>query len=112
VTGVSLSFWHRYAIESNYDYGYVEWSADGGLSWHTAATYTGTLSSWTRVEVALPGLEGAADARVRFRFTSDSNTSYDGWYVDDISLEGVFEVPLFSDGFESGTTGGWSGVLP
>ncbi|HSN53887.1 MAG TPA: M14 family zinc carboxypeptidase [Candidatus Sulfomarinibacteraceae bacterium] len=112
VNGASLSFWHRYAIENNYDYGRVEWSADGGLSWHTAATYTGTLSSWTRVEVALPGLEGAADARVRFRFTSDSNTSYDGWYVDDISLDGVFEVPLFSDGFESGTTGGWSSVLP
>ncbi len=74
------------------------------VSWHEVATYTGTLSSWTRVEIPLPGLDGAGDARVRFRFTSDSNTNYDGWYIDDISLEGS----LFSDGFESGDTSAWS----
>jgi len=107
-TGVRLVFWHRYAIESDYDYGHVEWSSDGGASWHEVATYTGTQSSWNRVEIPLPGLDDAADARVRFRFTSDSNTSYDGWYIDDISLEGS----LFSDGFESGDTGAWSVTSP
>jgi hypothetical protein len=107
-TGVRLVFWHRYAIESNYDYGHVEWSSDGGGSWHEVATYTGTQSSWTRVEIPLPGLEGAGDARVRFRYSSDSNTSYDGWYIDDISLDGS----LFSDGFESGGTTAWSATTP
>ena len=48
-TGVRLAFWHRYTIESNYDYGRVEWSSDGGASWHEVATYTGTQSSWSRV---------------------------------------------------------------
>ncbi len=99
-TGVELAFWHRYAIESNYDYGRVEWSSDGGASWHEVATYTGTQTSWSRVEIPLPGLDGAGDARVRFRYTSDSNTNYDGWYIDDIVIEGS----LFSDGFESGDT--------
>ena len=107
-TGVSLSFWHRYAIESNYDYGHVEWSADGGVSWHEVATYTGTQSSWTQVRIPLPGLDDAGDARVRFRFTSDSNTSEDGWYIDDITLEGS----LFSDGFESGDTSAWAETSP
>ncbi|MCU0306092.1 MAG: hypothetical protein MUC56_18710 [Thermoanaerobaculales bacterium] len=107
-TGVRLSFWHRYAIESGYDYGRVEWSSDGGASWHEAVVYTGTLSSWTRVVLELPGLDGSGDARVRFRFSSDSNTSYDGWYIDDISLEGS----MFADGFESGNTSAWSSVVP
>ena len=107
-TGVRLVFWHRYAIESNYDYGHVEWSSDGGGSWHEVATYTGTQSSWIRVDLPLPGLDGAGDARVRFRYTSDSNTNYDGWYIDDISLGGSF----FSDGFESGDTTAWSATSP
>ncbi len=107
-TGVRLVFWHRYAIESNYDYGHVEWSSDGGGSWHEVATYTGTQSSWSRVEIPLPGLNGAGDARVRFRYSSDSNTSDDGWYIDDISLDGS----LFSDGFESGGTTAWSATSP
>lgn len=107
-TGARLIFWHRYAIESGWDYGHVEWSSDGGVSWHEVATYTGTLSSWTRVEIPLPGLDGSGDARVRFRYTSDSNTSYDGWYIDDISIDGS----LFSDGFESGTTSAWAVTAP
>ena len=107
-TDVRLIFWHRYAIESNYDYGHVEWSSDGGGSWHEVATYTGTQSSWTRVEIPLPGLDAAGNARVRFRYTSDSNTNYDGWYIDDISLGGS----LFSDGFESGDATAWSATSP
>ncbi len=103
-TGVRLVFWHRYAIENNYDYGHVEWSSDGGLTWNEVGTYTGTSNAWSRVEIPLPGLDGEGDARVRFRFTSDSITSYDGWYVDDISLSGS----LFSDGFESGDVLAWA----
>jgi hypothetical protein len=106
--GVTLSFWHRYAIESGWDYGRVEWSADGGQSWHEEATYTGTQSTWTRVRLSLPGLDDAADARVRFRYTSDSNTNYDGWYIDDITLEGAF----FADDFESGDTSAWTVTAP
>jgi len=107
-TGVRLVFWHRYAIEEGWDYGHVEWSSDGGVSWHEVATYTGTQSSWGRMEIPLPGLDGAADARVRFRYSSDSNTNYDGWYIDDISLDGS----LFSDGFESGNTTAWTITSP
>jgi hypothetical protein len=107
-TGVTLTFWHRYAIENNYDYGHVEWSVNGGESWIDVATFTGTQSSWTQVRIPLPGLDNAGDARVRFRYTSDSNTNYDGWYLDDISLEGS----LFSDGFESGTTDAWAVSSP
>lgn len=109
VTGATLVFWHRYAIESGWDYGYVEWSADGGSSWTQAASYTGTQSGWQRVEIPLPGLDGAADARVRFRYASDSNTGYDGWYIDDIMLAGPM---IFSDGFESGDTASWTSANP
>jgi len=107
-TGVRLVFWHRHAIEDGWDYGHVEWSSDGGVSWHEEASYTGTQSNWTEVQIELPALDGAADARVRFRYSSDSNTSYDGWYIDDISIDGS----LFSDGFESGSTSAWSTTSP
>ena len=106
-TGVRLVFWHRYAIEEGWDHGHVEWSSDG-VSWHEEATYTGTQSTWTEVVIELPALDGVADVRVRFRYSSDSNTSYDGWYIDDISLDGS----LFSDGFESGSTSAWSTTSP
>jgi carboxypeptidase T len=82
---IRLEFWHRYDIEAGYDYGRVEYSPDGS-SWYPAATYTGTSLNWSKASIALPGLDGMASARVRFRLTSDSWITADGWYIDDIVL--------------------------
>ncbi|MBN1661117.1 MAG: PKD domain-containing protein, partial [Anaerolineae bacterium] len=84
-TGPTLTFWHRYSLESDWDFGYVEYSIDGGSTWKSVATYTGQ-HSWEEQTMALPGLDGLADARIRFRITTDGNTTMDGWYLDDFEI--------------------------
>ena len=87
-TGTALSFWHIYNTEPEYDFGYVEYSINGGSAWTQAAAYSGGQSDWTQVTIQLPALDGEPDARIRFRFTSDSNTVADGWHIDDFELFG------------------------
>jgi hypothetical protein len=116
LSSVRLAFSHDYDIESGWDYGHVESSGDGGATWQTAASYTGTSSGpWQRVVLDLPALAGAANARVRFRLVTDSNTVADGWHVDDIVVEAVDPdgtILIFKDGFESGDTSGWATASP
>lgn len=83
-TGVTLNFWHEYVTEAGWDYGYVEYN--DGSGWNSVTSYDGNSQGWNQVELPIPGLDGKATARLRFHFTSDSNTNYDGWHIDDISL--------------------------
>jgi hypothetical protein len=87
-TGTSLSFWHRYATESGYDYANVECSTNGGSTWTTVQAYDGTQTTWTQEQIAIPALDGQVNARIRFRLTSDSYIQADGWYIDDVSVTG------------------------
>jgi PKD repeat protein len=87
-TGMGLSFWHIYDTEPGWDYGRVEYSING-TTWTQVAAYSGYgHTTWTQTVIPLPALDGQANARIRFRFTSDSNTIADGWHVDDIRLTG------------------------
>lgn len=82
-----LSFWHIYDLEARYDYGYVEYSTDGGSTWTVAATYNGiNQTSWSQVKLSLPALDGAANARIRFHLVTDASVVEDGWHVDDIQI--------------------------
>jgi PKD repeat protein len=83
-TGVTLDFWHKFRTEPGYDLGYVEYST--GSTWIIAATYTGSSPDWQNVRLSLPALDGQSNARIRFRFYSDSYTVADGWHIDDIML--------------------------
>jgi PKD repeat protein len=85
-----LSFWQIYDLETNYDFGYVEYSTDGGGSWIKAASYTGEDADlvWAQEDLILPDLAGEADVRLRFRLKSDSLITEDGWHLDDITLYG------------------------
>lgn len=111
-TGVELTFWHRYATEAGYDYCHVEVSSDGGSSWDSIAAYDGTLTTWTERTFLLPQLDGAAQARIRFRLESDSIITADGCYVDDVVLRAAVDLTLFTDGFETGDTARWSSAVP
>ncbi len=101
-----LNFSTWYEIESGYDFGYVEVSTDGGYTWTTLASFTGTSRSggkklskgawtpserqvWTTAFVDLSAYTGRV-ILIRFRFESDYSVTYEGWYVDDI---GVFAGP-------------------
>jgi PKD repeat protein len=87
-TGVELGFWHTYQTEAGYDYCYVEYSTNGGGTWAAAATYDGSQSSWTHVNLSIPALDGQANVRLRFRLQSDYGVIGDGWHVDDIVVRG------------------------
>ena len=82
-TGVTLNFWHTYATEAGFDYGYVEYNSGSG--WNVVAGYDGN-QAWNQAAVPIPGLDQQANARVRFHFSSDSYINYDGWHIDDISI--------------------------
>jgi MYXO-CTERM domain-containing protein len=95
-TSPTLSFWHRYAIESGWDYGYVEVSTNG-TSWTSLASYTGTNNTWTQVTLSLAAYTGQANVYLRFRLYSDSIYAYDGWYIDDVVIDnGITAVNLTS----------------
>jgi carboxypeptidase T len=89
VTNTQLSFWHRYDTEAGYDYCHVEVSTNGGSTWSEVASYNGSHPTWDEVTIALPQLDGVANARVRFRLSSDVSVTGDGWYVDDILVQAV-----------------------
>jgi predicted deacylase len=83
-----LSFWHRYDTEAGYDFCYVQVSTNGGTSWTQVASYSGSLSTWTEVQIDLTSYAGTANFKVRFLLDSDGYVTRDGWYVDDVQIYG------------------------
>lgn len=84
---VYLSFWHRYATEAGYDFCLVEVSSNNGATWQQAASYNGTMTTWTQVILDITQYAaGSSQVKVRFRLTADAGQVADGWYVDDVKL--------------------------
>ncbi|MBC8450891.1 immune inhibitor A, partial [bacterium] len=128
---VSLEWDQRFAIEGDYDYGYVDISDDGGTSWTTLASYSnmnfagqpGWPRPWDHPELGHPvhSLDAYAgqDVRVRFRFESDivyssqdepdnvHHSVLDGaWQLDNIEWT-VNETSVWLDDCESPGDNGW-----
>ena len=108
-SGVELFFRQIYDLEAGWDYGRVEISTNGGSSWSEVVRYDGVATAnWQPVTLPLAALDNAAQARLRFRITTDGSEQRDGWHVDDIELRALLPHPLFADAFESGGTTHWS----
>jgi choice-of-anchor B domain-containing protein len=134
-----LSFWTVYAVESGFDGGVVEISANGGGSWTrlplspnypsvftetgnqcgyplNAPAFSGTNLGWIQHTADLSAWAGQT-VQLRFRISTDGAVQEEGWYLDDLSVSHV-QVPgqcssgIFADGFESGDAAGWSSVVP
>jgi hypothetical protein len=88
---VSLSFWQIYALEAGFDYGYVEYSTNGGASWTVVpgGTVNGTQATWTQATMSIPGLAHATTGQIRFHMVADSGVEADGWHIDDIRVNGA-----------------------
>jgi immune inhibitor A len=117
VDTATLNYWTWYDIESDWDYGYVEISTDGGRSWTIlqapySATdnpsgnaygpgYTGTSggneATWLEESVDLSGYAGQ-EVLIRFEYVTDDAVNRPGWTIDDISIP---EIGFF-DNVESG----------
>lgn len=81
-----VTFWHKFALETGYDYGYIEISKDGGLNWTLLKSYNGFQNAWAQQTVSLDSYAGMSNLLLRFRLITDSSVVYDGWYMDDVEI--------------------------
>ena len=75
--------------EPDFDYGYVEASDDGGVTWEKLLTING-YSGGKFVERAATATGLSGQVSFRFRYVTDELISaplYEGWYVDDIAVQ-------------------------
>jgi len=115
ISSGTLSFWHHYNVENNYDYCRVEISTDNGTTWQELEKYTGNLSAWTEADLDFSTYLPASSLIIRFRLTADGSQTSDGWNIDDISITGcVVNWTASPDGTATHTytqPADWSAVL-
>jgi hypothetical protein len=121
---IDLSYWLWYDIEQDWDYVYLEASADGGQTWDILTTPSGTSSDpngnsygwgytgfsgggdqgqWIEESVDLSGYAGER-ILLRFEYITDASVNGEGLLVDDISIPALG----YSEDFEN-SEGGWQG---
>ena len=110
-----ISFWHNYNTENGWDGGVVEISTDGGTVWTdlgssfssngyngalgtgsnlaNRSAFTGNSNGWIK-SVLRPRAYVGTNARLRFRFGSDTSVGGVGWYVDDIVISSIAVVDM------------------
>ncbi|MHC1739155.1 MAG: M14 family zinc carboxypeptidase [Ignavibacteriaceae bacterium] len=105
-----LSFWTKYDLESNWDYGQVKISTNNGTSWTPLAgqytepgqgtfqpagepLYDGLRSNWVREDIDLATYTGK-QIKLMYQLRSDGSIHKDGWYVDDIGIYMYAAVPV------------------
>lgn len=76
---LSFDTWHR--IEQGYDFGIIEFSADG-QNWTKVGKLTGSSVDWQSKEVQIP----AGTKFIRFNYQTDSYTNGRGWYISNLQL--------------------------
>jgi len=77
MSGSKLIFDAKYATEAKYDTVKAEVSADGGKTWATEATYSGS-SDWKQQSVDLSKYDGKS-IQFRFHLASDGSVADDGF---------------------------------
>lgn len=101
-----LEFWHRFDTEATYDGGCVQASADGGQTWTllqpdggytdntvsalASAGFSGQSSGWISARFPLTGFANQ-NVIFRFRFATDTNTTGQGWFIDDVRTTGYLQ---------------------
>ncbi|MGZ9166349.1 MAG: M6 family metalloprotease domain-containing protein, partial [Anaerolineales bacterium] len=110
-----FSFASYWSFEADYDYGYVEVSVDGGVTWTKLPDMDGIFVGDGMGNVGLNG-EGQGTLRfdlaayagkvitLRLHYTSDVGVQWAGWWADDFSLDDG-ATNIFKDDVEAGTDG-------
>jgi len=119
---VSAEYWVWYDLEQDYDYLYVEASADGGKTWAILTTPSGTAynptgnsygwgytgwsggmegGEWIQESVDLSPYTGQ-EILLRFEYVTDAAVHEDGLLLDDVSIPALG----YSSDFEA-DDGGW-----
>jgi len=117
--GGTLTFDTYWDLEDYWDFAFVQVSTDGGLTWTSLednegfSTYDFDPNAYPTVIENIPGLTGynptpvtltynlsgyaGQDILVAFRMITDWGTHYEGWYVDNVYVDGT----LISDGSDA-----------
>lgn len=102
-TGDTLSFWQRYDSEFAFDGLTVEISTNSGADWstltpvggyNTGDRFSGTQTTFTRVDVPLTGYSGVV--QFAFRFRSEPPNEGLGWWIDDVAVAGTASCATIS----------------
>ena len=90
-----LSWYQKYALETGYDYGFVEISSNNGTSWQKIATFNGKDSTtWKYQSYDITSFaNSSSNMKVRFRDSCDVSLNWDGWYIDNIEITGYQIAP-------------------
>jgi len=97
----SLSFYHRYEIEPNYDGGQIQISTNNGQSWSlltptggyphnnlpalSGPGYHNVLNTWTQVTAPLNTYSGQT-VKFKWLFKTDNSVTRNGWFIDNVSV--------------------------
>ena len=105
-TAATLTFDTYYAIEEQWDFGFVQVSTDGGVTWTSLANdYTRSdivVGGYPAIEANLPGFTGTGygdmafdmsaycgkSVMLAFRYMTDWGYTEAGWYVDNVAING------------------------
>lgn len=113
----SLEFDQICITEATFDFCIVEVSTNDGLNWTELARYDQSAdpgwednvadpTDWRHVSLNLAAY-GGQQLLIRFRLQSDQLLQLDGWYVDNLHLEGCGAVPALVQRFDAtGEAGG------
>lgn len=105
-----LTFWTKYDIETDWDYGQVKISTNNGSTWLPLAgsytnpgtgsfqpngepLYDGLRSDWVNEQINLSGYT-TSQVKLKFELKTDGSIVKDGWYVDDIGIMVYSIVPV------------------
>jgi len=86
VNNPGLAFRCKYALESGYDFIYVEVSTNGS-NWTQLGSFTGTQADWSDQYYSLASYAGG-NLYFRFRLSTDYSTNADGIYIDNFQITG------------------------
>ncbi|MFI6480630.1 immune inhibitor A domain-containing protein [Nonomuraea sp. NPDC050663] len=130
--------WNSYAIEAEWDFGFVEVSTDNGATWAEQKIYTeggalvstddgyadpngslarlggkkygltGSQQAWRHDYVDLAAFAGKT-VQLRLRYMTDELFMENGWFVDDLSLTSG-ATTVWSDDVEQGLNG-WTPLV-
>jgi len=108
-TSVTLNLHYWLNVEDNtYDQATIE--VYDGSTWNILASNTTgsatTNSSWKNYTIDVSSYaDGNANFKIRFKLVSDGGVEFSGWNVDAVYLKGKSSCPVFSEDFESYTSG-------
>ncbi|MGH1468186.1 MAG: S8 family serine peptidase, partial [Bdellovibrionales bacterium] len=82
----------EYDLETKYDFGYVEVSVDS-KTWVEVAKFNGKSTGVESPVINISDVvSGAESFQVRFRITSDSSQTRDGWKIDSMTVLGSLSL--------------------